>query len=175
MVYFESTRLIFRDWESGDLDSFRKMNADEHVMSYFPQTLSCDEADKFYDRIQQEFEHHGYGLFAVETKEKNEFIGFIGFHRATFEEDFTPCVEIGYRLKRPAWGKGYATEGARACLDYGFGKLGFDEVFSFTAKINHPSKAVMNKIGLHFVKEFNHPKIDLSSDLCRHVLYKIEK
>lgn len=100
-------------------------------------------------------------------------IGFIGFHIATFEADFTPCIEIGWRLKRDAWGKGYATEGARACLEFGFTNLNFKEVYSFIAKINKPSQNVMKKIGMHYVKDFNHPKIERNSNLCRHVLYVI--
>ncbi|MFD1019632.1 GNAT family N-acetyltransferase [Thalassobacillus hwangdonensis] len=172
MIYIETPRLILRDWKDTDLPAFRKMNADEHVMHYFPRTQTNEETDRFYEAIQQEFQDYDYGLYAAESKETNEFIGFIGFHRATFDADFTPCVEIGYRLKGEAWGRGLATEGAEACLQHGFETLNFEEVYSFTAKINTPSQRVMEKIGLHFVKEFDHPKVDPSSELYRHVLYK---
>lgn len=109
----------------------------------------------------------------MEVKESKEFIGFIGFHRPSFEADFTPCIEIGWRLKRDAWGKGYATEGAKACLKYGFTELNFKEVYSFTAKINKPSEKVMKKIGMQYVKEFDHPKLEPNNKLCKHVLYVI--
>lgn len=111
----------------------------------------------------------------MEVKATNEFIGFIGFHTATFESDFTPCIEIGWRLKKEAWGKGYATEGAKACLEYGFEELGFDEIYSFTADINEPSKQVMRKIGLKFLTEFDHPKVDPDSTLREHVLYYVQR
>jgi len=173
MIYIETPRLILRDWKEEDLEHFRKLNSDEEVMKYFPKTLSEEETDSFYNAINKEFKDYNYGLYAVEVKATKEFIGFIGFHRATFEADFTPCVEIGWRLKKDAWGKGYATEGAKACLEYGFTNLNFKEVYSFTAKINRPSQNVMKKIGMHFVKEFNHPKIERNSNLCRHVLYVI--
>lgn len=173
MIYIETPRLILRDWQEEDLEPFRELNSDEEVMRYFPKTYSAEETDVFYRAIIKEFEEYNYGLYAVEIKESNEFIGFIGFHRATFEADFTPCIEIGWRLKRDAWGKGYATEGAKACLEYGFNNLNFKEVYSFTAKINKPSQNVMKKIGMHYIKDFNHPKIDHSSKLCRHVLYVI--
>lgn len=130
---------------------------------------------KFYETIQQEFQECGYGLYAVETKEDGEFIGFIGFHRATFEADFTPCTEIGWRLRKEAWGQGYATEGASACLRYGFRSMDFDKIYSFTAEVNSPSRRVMTKLGMRFVKFFDHPRLAKDSPLCRHVLYEIER
>ena len=173
MIYIETSRLRLRDWQEADLEPFSQMNADEEVMKFFPKTLSKQESDAFAKAIIAEIKEFGYGLFAVEVKETNEFIGFIGFHRATFESDFTPCIEIGWRLKKEAWGRGYATEGAKACLQYGFEELGFDEIFSFTADINEPSKHVMRKIGLQFVEEFNHPRVDEESPLLKHILYRI--
>ncbi|MGI5839375.1 MAG: GNAT family N-acetyltransferase [bacterium] len=171
MLYIETPHLRLRDWEASDLAPFRQLNADAQVMRYFPKTLTHEETDSFAAAIRQEFAAYGSGLYAVETKADREFIGFIGFHRATFAADFTPCVEIGWRLKRATWGQGYATEGAKACLDYGFNNLGISEVYSFTAKINKPSERVMQKIGLTFVQEFDHPRVDPGSPLCRHVLY----
>lgn len=173
MIYIETPRLRLRDWREADLEPFARMNADETVMRYFPKTLSFDETETFYHRILAEINEYGYGLYAVETKEKDEFIGFTGFHRAVFEADFTPCVEIGWRLKKEAWGKGYATEGAAACLRYGFHAAGFTDVYSFTAVINKPSERVMNKIGMKYIKNFKHSKVEKSSPLCEHVLYHI--
>ncbi|XKH49899.1 GNAT family N-acetyltransferase [Chryseomicrobium palamuruense] len=175
MVYIETPRLKLRDWKDTDLEPFRQLNADEEVMRFFPRTLSKEESDAFCQAIIAEIKECGFGLYAVEVKAKNEFIGFIGFHRATFESDFTPCIEIGWRLKKEAWGKGYATEGAKACLEYGFEELGFDEIYSFTAEINEPSKHVMRKIGLEFVKVFDHPKVDPESMLRKHVLYYVQR
>lgn len=172
MIYIETSRLFLRDWEQTDLEPFRRLNADAMVMQYFPRALSNEDTNAFYEVIQSEIQQCGYGLYAVELKENKEFIGFIGFHKATFEADFTPCIEIGWRLKQEAWGKGYATEGATACLQYGFNELGFKEVYSFTADINKPSQKVMKKIGMCFVKSFNHPKVQKDSPLYKHVLYK---
>jgi len=171
MLYIETARLRLRDWEEADLAPFRQLNADAQVMRYFPKILTDEETNAFAAVIRQEFAAYGFGLYAVETKTGREFIGFIGFHRATFAADFTPCVEIGWRLQRSAWGQGYATEGAKACLEYGFTHLDFTKVYSFTAKINKPSERVMQKIGLTFGQEFDHPRVDPGSPLCRHVLY----
>ncbi|MEW8970664.1 GNAT family N-acetyltransferase [Mesobacillus jeotgali] len=174
MIYLETARLILRDWSAEDLEHFAKMNADQEVMKYFANTLSEEETHQFSHNIISELQTCGYGLYAVEVMGAKEFIGFIGFHRATFEADFTPCIEIGWRLKKEAWGQGYATEGAMACLEHGFADLGFSKVVSFTAEINRPSINVMKKIGMKPVKTFQHPKVDEGSPLKRHVLFQIE-
>ncbi|WP_028543292.1 GNAT family N-acetyltransferase [Paenibacillus taiwanensis] len=171
MIYIETSRLNLRDWEERDVEPFCRLNADEQVMTYFPKTLTPDETISFYHAIQSEFEACGFGLYAVETKQNKEFIGLIGFHKATFEADFTPCIEIGWRLKKEAWGQGFATEGAAACLQYGFNELGFSEVYSFTAEVNKPSQNVMNKIGMSYLNTFDHPKVEPNSPLRKHVLY----
>lgn len=171
MIYFETERLIFRDWKEQDLKEFRIMNKDSRVMKYFSSILSEQETDAFYNRIQDEFRNLGYGLYAVETKRDNKFIGFIGFHIANFNAEFTPCIEIGWRIKYEAWGNGYATEGAKACLKYGVDKLDFNKVYSFTSKINLQSENVMKKIGMIKNMEFKHPNIAEDSSLCEHVLY----
>lgn len=175
MIYFETARLRFRDWIETDLIPFSRLNADKEVMRYFPKTLSAEESHHFYEGIIFEFNECGFGLYAVEEKESNEFIGFIGFHKATFEADFTPCIEIGWRLKKEAWGKGYATDGATACLQYGFTEMGFHDVYSFTAEINMPSQNVMRKIEMDFINHFDHPKLPDESPLKKHVLYHIKQ
>lgn len=105
MIYIETSRLKLRDWEETDIVPFAELNADENVRRYFPKTLSTEETKAFYTLIVDKIKENGYGLFAVEEKETNEFLGFIGFHRATFEADFTPCIEIGWRLKKSGLGK----------------------------------------------------------------------
>lgn len=172
---FESSRLGFRMWKESDRELFAKMNANKEVMRYFPKTLDSKETDDFLNRVQEHFKENGYGLWAVELKDTKDFIGFIGLLTATFEADFTPCVEIGWRLDNKYWNKGYATEGAKACLEYGFNKLNLDTIYSFTAEINKPSENVMKKIGLKKIGEFEHPRVEDRSPLKPHVLYKIDK
>jgi ribosomal-protein-alanine N-acetyltransferase len=128
MIYLQTQRLVFRDWTEDDLIVFQKMNSDPGVMEYFPKILSNEKSRAFYNRIQDELADSGYGLYAVETRHNGQFIGFIGFHKATFDADFTPCIEIGWRLKRESWGNGYATEGAKACLEYGTTTFGLQGV-----------------------------------------------
>ncbi len=166
-------RLIIRHWKDDDIEPFIQMNSDPLVMKYFPGTMSKEQTLQFVSRITRYFEEHNYGLFAVQEKAGGEFIGFIGFSHPRFESFFTPCVEIGWRLCAKHWGKGLATEGARACLVYGFTALNFDRIYSFTAVPNIPSVNVMKKIGLKHIGEFNHPMLNEDSWLSRHFLYGI--
>jgi len=172
---FESQRLGFRRWTAMDQTPFAQMNADNEVMKFFPNKLSRDASDAFLRKIDLEHDQKGYGLWAVDVKESNSFIGFIGFHEATFEADFTPCIEIGWRLCKESWNNGYATEGAKACVDYAFNHLHIDTIYSFTAVINISSINVMEKIGLNKVTTFEHPNLVKGHPLRPHVLYRIDK
>ena len=176
MEYIISTeRLGLRKWKEEDLISFIAMNKDEMVMEYYPGILSNEETTGIIQRIKLHFEKNGFGLYAVEKRSTKEFMGYTGFMMTTFESFFTPCIEIGWRLKKQDWGFGYATEAAKACLKFGFETLCFEKVYSFTSAINKRSENVMQKIGMLREREFNHPKIALNNKLCRHVLYSIEK
>lgn len=171
---FESLHLGFRRWQESDLTPFFEMNSSPEVMEFFPNVLTEEESMGFVERIEQHHDQYGYGLWAVELKKTKAFIGFIGFSNPTFESFFTPCVEIGWRLDHKYWNKGYATEGAKACLNYGFNKLGLKEIYSFTSEINTRSIKVMQKIGMKDMGTFNHPRLESDNPLSVHVLYKIE-
>ncbi len=172
MNYIETPRLILRDWKEEDLQPFIEMNQDENVMKYFPQTLSAEDTRLLFDRINRHFKDYGFGLYAVESKKKGEFIGFTGMQQIPFEADFTPGIEIGWRLKFDKWGKGYATEAASACLDYAKKRLGLHEIYAFTSRWNAISEHIMQKLEMTKIKEFNHPLLPEEHFLCRHVLYR---
>ncbi|MGC4035978.1 MAG: GNAT family N-acetyltransferase [Chitinophagaceae bacterium] len=171
----KTNRLILRSWTEDDIKSFAEMNLDTDVMKYFPKTLSYDETVESVQRIIKHFDNYGFGLYAVEEKISHTFIGFTGFAIPTFETDFTPCIEIGWRYKKEYWGNGFATEAALACLQHGFENLNFKKVVSFTAAINKKSENVMQRIGMQYVKDFYHPKIETENILCRHVLYELKE
>ncbi len=173
LIYFETKRLIARDYLPSDYLPFSEMNADKDVMKYFPSILTKQESDAFLDRNQQELTTFGYGLFAIEEKSSNEFIGFVGFHEASFEASFTPCIEIGWRLKKSAWNQGYATEAAKSALKFAKENTLIDEVYSFTAVLNKPSEHVMKKIQLTKIATFEHPALIDGDPLKPHVLYKM--
>lgn len=168
-------RLILRTWETKDVEQCIEMNQDADVMKYFPAILTKEQTIQFYDRVQKHFLENGFGLYVVENKQTKAFMGYTGFMIANFEASFTPCVEIGWRFKKQYWGNGYATEAANACIQYGFSKLGFDKIYSFTATPNIKSENVMKRIGMVKTGTFNHPKIDKDHILNVHVIYELDK
>jgi len=174
-VDLETPRLWLRRWRSDDLDPFADLNADPAVMEHFPSMLSREETVAAVGRVENHFEKHGYGFWAVEMPDKAPFIGFIGLAIPAFETSFTPCVEIGWRLARRWWGQGLATEGARAALEYGFERVGLPEIVSFTVPGNTRSRRVMEKLGFQYSEDFEHPRIETGHPLRRHVLYRLSR
>ncbi|MBN2794492.1 MAG: GNAT family N-acetyltransferase [Clostridia bacterium] len=172
VYFFETERIKFRHFNPSDDMWFSEMNADPEVMRYFPSILTKEESDHFLNRIFQSYLENGFGLYVAVCKKDATPIGFIGLSRPNFKSDFTPCVEIGWRLKQKYWHKGYGTEGAKAVLQYGFDVLRVSKIYSFTAVINEPSCEVMKRIGMAKVKTFNHPNVK-NSPLEAHVLYEI--
>ncbi len=173
MTVLRTERLLLRQWRDDDRDPWAALNADPEVMRHFPSTLSREQSDDFVDRHRGLLDARGWGLWAVEVPDVAPFIGFVGLNEPGFEAEFTPCVEVGWRLAREHWGKGYATEGARAALAHAFDELALDEVLSFTVVGNAGSRAVMEKIGMTFDREFDHPNLSDGHPLRRHVLYRI--
>jgi ribosomal-protein-alanine N-acetyltransferase len=170
-------RLILRDWRDDDLAPFAALNADPEVMRYFPATLTRAESDAAAARNRDGIARHGYGFWAVEVPGVTPFAGMVGLSVPRFEAPFTPCVEIGWRLARAHWGRGYATEAARAALGHAFGPLGLGEVVAFTVPANVPSRAVMTRLGMTRTPadDFDHPLLPEGHPLRRHVLYRIAR
>lgn len=171
---FTSKRLGFRNWQPIDLNQMAALNADQEVMEFFPSTQSKKKTKEFIDRMQDLFARRKHCYFAVEKRETNQFIGFIGLGYQTFEAPFTPCVDIGWRLARKFWGNGYATEGARRCLQYAFEDLKLSEMNSIASVSNLRSTHVMEKIGMKKNMEFEHPKLIDYPHLNPCVLYRIK-
>lgn len=170
-IVLETPRLLLRRWLDSDLEPFSRLNADPDVMRYFPEPYSRERTKLLFVATQREFADYGYGLYATEEKASGRFVGYIGFHQAELAVDFCPCIEIGWRLDKAFWNKGYAAEGARACLEHGFSCLGFDKIYSFTAVLNLPSIRVMQKAGMNLARHFEHPGLPEGHPLRPHVLY----
>ena len=170
-----SRRLGFRPWKISDLNDFASLNADKEVMEHFPRSLSVDESADFISRLQKHYTQYGHCYFATEILESGEFIGFIGLAFQKYESEFTPAVDIGWRLKKSAWGKGYATEGALRCLDFGFDQLKLSEIISTCPKANHRSEKVMQKIGMKKTGEFNHPNLEDYPAIQKCVCYSVSE
>ena len=168
-------RLLLRQWRDDDLDAFAALNADPEVMRHFPRTLSRAESETLVARQRTLIAERGWGLWAVEAPEG--FIGFVGLSEPRFEAHFTPAVEVGWRLARHGWWKGYATEAARAVTAYAFGELGLEELVSFTFVGNERSRGVMERLGMTHdpADDFEHPLLPEDDPLRHHVLYRLRR
>ncbi len=168
-------RLILRRWREEDLAPCAAMCADPDVMRHFPSSVSKEETRALVERIERHFDEHGFGLWALEHG--GAFIGFTGLLIHTFAAHFTPAVEVGWRLRKEAWGRGFATEAAREALRIGFDEHQVDEIVSMTVPANVKSVAVMERLGMSRdpADDFDHPRIPEGSPLRRHVLYRMPR
>lgn len=180
-----SPRLRLRQWTPADRAPFAALNADPVVMEHFPTPLDRAQSDAMADRIEALICQQGWGFWAAELLEGQDgpdapngtFMGFIGLHRPTAPLPFAPCVEIGWRLARPFWGRGLATEGARLALRAGFDALGLEEIVAFTARRNRRSQAVMARLGMREspAEAFEHPSVPEGHAVRPHVLYRLRR
>ena len=167
-------RLVLRGWREDDLAPFAALNADPMVMEHFPRLLDREQSDAFVrERIEPHFAERGFGLWAVEVPGVAPFVGFVGLQSPSFDAFFTPCVEVGWRLAAAHWGRGYATEAAHAAVAFGFEVAGLEEIVSFTVPANIRSIAVMERLGMRYDGEFDHPRV--TGPLRRHVLYRLSR
>lgn len=178
-MIIKTERLILRPWKKEDLKPFAMLNADKRVREYFPSLLTEKESDELALKIQKSIGEQGWGFWAASLIESDTFIGFIGLSPLdnSYPSHFAPGVEIGWRLAFDYWGKGFATEGAKACLEFGFNTLNLKEIVAFTAVENKRSRSVMEKLGMHHdpKDDFDHPKLPENHPLLRHVLYRIHR
>lgn len=173
MIQLETSRLRLRPWRDEDFAPFAALNADPQVMAHFPATLDRAESDVLAARCQSLIEAQGWGFWATEIKASGDFIGFVGLHRPIAELPFSPCIEIGWRLARPFWGQGYASEAARAALSFAFNDLALAEVVAFTSLENRRSQAVMERLGMRRAENFEHPALPPGHPLREHCLYRL--
>jgi RimJ/RimL family protein N-acetyltransferase len=150
-----------RAWTEADRAPFAAMNADPVVMEHFPSTMTREQSDAFVDRIERQFDEHGFGLWVVDV-DGIGFVGFTGllvprFHVDWMDDRAQPVVEVGWRLRRDAWGHGYATEAGRAAVAFGFDRVGLEEILSFTLVGNLRSQAVMRRLGMRPLTTYDHP------------------
>ena len=169
----ETKRLVLRRWRKADREPFAELNGDPDTLVFFPSTLTTAESDALVDRIETRFEAYGYGLWALEVRETGQFIGFTGLAPMPDDVPGAGGTEIGWRLARHAWHRGYATEAALAARDVAFTGAGLPELWSMTAVLNTPSQAVMRRIGMAEADRFQHPRVPDDSPLKPHVVYHL--
>lgn len=173
MAYiFTSERLGFRHWNFTDIEKMHEINSDKKAMEFFPSIPTKEQTAEFVDRMNKQYVDKGFCYFAVERLDNNAFIGFIGLSEQNFKADFTPCVDIGWRIASQEWNQGFASEGAKKCLDFALNQLKLKDVYSIAPKINSKSEHIMVKIGLKKLYEFEHPLLTNYDKLKTCVLYK---
>lgn len=174
-IIIETDRLVLRTWKKEDAEAYFQINQDPKVIEFLPSPLTMEQVNDFISAVNLHQEKHGYTLWAVERKETSELIGFIGLNYTDWESHFTPAVEVGWRLGSQYWGNGFATEGAKASLDYGFKLCGLKEIVSFTVPANIRSIRVMEKIGLkrELNGDFAYPKLAADHPLSQQILFRL--
>ncbi len=164
-IILETKRLILRELNIDDAESFYKLNLNVNVIRYTGDSAfnSIDAAKEFLENYQ-DYKLNGYGRWAVVSKENNKFIGWCGLKYDEMKQE----TDIGFRFFEEEWNKGYATESAQACLNYGFEKLHLKRVIGRAMKENKNSIKVLEKIGLEYEKD-----AELAGKEA--VIYKIER
>ena len=173
-IQLSSDRVLLREWVASDLQPWIALNLDPENLHYFPRVYSAEESHASFIRISELLSQNSFGLWAAQEKSSGEFMGFVGIAKQDIiGVSFMPCIEIGWRLDKQYWGRGYATEAAKVVLNYGVSTLGLREIYSYTAISNLPSISVMKKIGLRERPEltFAHPRIEDASPVKEHVVY----
>lgn len=170
----ETERLILRQWKPSDYKPFARMNADPEATEFDPVVFTEQESNRTADSVAAMIDQRGWGFWALEEKTSGQFAGLTGLFEPTPDLPFAPCVGVGWRLARPFWGKGYATEAARASVQYGFEKLALDFIVAFTMETNERSRSVMERIGMRDAQQdFLFPGQPADSPYSRYVLYRI--
>jgi RimJ/RimL family protein N-acetyltransferase len=171
----ETPRLILRQWKDCDYAHFYRMGQCTDVMKYFPGLLNNEQSKALADKFRTIIDTQGWGFWAIELKASRQFIGFTGLYDQPEQFSFSPCTETGWRLSADCWGQGFATEAAIASLHFAFEILKKTEMVAFTASQNKPSLAVMHRLGMDYVQDFDHPALQQDHPLRKHLLYKITR
>ena len=174
-IEIDTERLRLRQWRAADREAFAALNADPRVMRFFPAPLSREASDAMAERCAEGVAQRGWGFWVAEERASRAPIGFVGLNVPGPDLPFSPCVEIGWRLAHAFWGRGYATEAARAALRVGFERLDLPEVVAFTAVPNLPSEAVMQRLGMRPDGVFQHPALPPGHALRPHKLYRLQR
>lgn len=173
----DTDRLTLRPWRDADREPFHAMCQDPEVMQHLGPPLGRTECDAAVDRMMALQSGRGHCFWAVERKSDFAFLGFCGLKIATDEGPVCGDVEIGWRLRRDAWGKGYAREAARASLDWGFANLPVGRIVAMTVDANRRSWNLMEWLGMSRRPDldFAHPRLPEGHPLRPHIVYVIDR
>jgi ribosomal-protein-alanine N-acetyltransferase len=175
---FRTERLLLRGWRDADLDPYAALNADPEVAEFLSTPLDREQSAAMISRVRAHWRNEGFGLFAVERLDDGAFLGFCGVTTLAWAPD--PVPEIGWRLARDAWGRGYATEASREAMRFAFADRGIDELVSYTHVDNARSRRVMEKLGMArrdpaAPYDFLHPRLPGGDPLRPTVTYRLSR
>lgn len=180
VVELRTPRTLLRAWKDDDLPAWVAMNADPEVRRFFSSVSTEEQALAEAARVRENLARRGWGMWALElpgvaSNGFSGFAGFVGLNVPSFDAPFMPVVEMGWRLRREAWGQGHASEAAAACAAFAFDVLGLQEVVAFTTLANEPSRRVMRRLGMQHTaaEDFDHPRVAAGHPMRRHVLYRL--
>ena len=162
-------RLVLRGWKPDDHAPFAAMCADPEVMRFIGngKTRTAEDAARYIASFEREWSERGFGLFAVESKQTSDLIGFTGLSLPDFLPEVLPSVEIGWRFSKPSWGKGFASEAAAAALSFGVNELGITDIVSIYQIENGASARIMQKLGMKFDRRKIDPTCEREVEVYR--------
>jgi len=169
----ETERLILRDWREEDWPEFWAGTNTPAVMQYLGGVMDPDVMAAARARLEDYQSRHGHTFWAVERREDGAILGFCGLKRCTDEAGPFGEMEVGWRLREDAWGKGYAKEAATASLDLAFERFGAAQVFALTVKGNTASWGLMLRLGMEPRPELDFPASHWSDDLGPVIVHAI--
>jgi RimJ/RimL family protein N-acetyltransferase len=174
IITLETEHLFLRQWEGDDFVFYCNLTSNKNIMKFFPKTLTKEESDNSAKKFMNIITQRGWGFWAVEEKSTGLFLGYAGLHAPATKFDFSPCVEIGWRISKEYWDNGYVLEAGRKILDCAFNIIGLEEVVYFSSIHNKIAETMVQELGMHKKLYFHHPFVEKENYLSQHYLYKIK-
>ncbi|HEX4693418.1 GNAT family N-acetyltransferase [Sphingomonas sp.] len=173
----ETERLILRGWLDSDVAPFHAMGNDADVMRFLGPPMSLAGAEEARARMDALLAKHGYCFWAIERKADGEFLGFCGIKPGPADTPIADEIEIGWRLRRDAWGQGYAREAAEAAIAWTWANTDAPEIAAITVTANANSWGLMERLGMARdpAGDFDHPAVPDGDPLKRHITYRMAR
>jgi RimJ/RimL family protein N-acetyltransferase len=168
-MIIQTKRLYLKELSKNELDLLFAILSDVETMKYYPRPYTKKEVEGWINRSIENYQTYGYGLWAVYLKDSDKFIGQCGISPQDIDGQTVP--EIGYHINKAEWGRGFGSEAALGCLNYGFDTLNLPEIYIHTWIKNIPSIRIAEKLEMEKIKEYD-KLVKYTGDSMRHVVYR---